>query len=122
MNTNIDGAYLQSVRQKCEVGRSRARSAKSGGHSYASRETKSDMPKICLPLFDLRRRALAEIRRLPGCHNVQEIAINRVIDERANFNWSLCVLSSGTADANTAPRGAVHVQSILRRDYDLLTD
>jgi len=32
------------------------------------------------------------------------------------------VLSSGTADANTAARAAIHVQSALRRDYDLLID
>ena len=85
------------------------------------------MSKICLPIFDLRRRALAEIRGLPGCHNVQEIAINRVTDEQSIFNWSLCVMSScvmssGTADANTAARAAVYVQSVLRRDYELLTD
>ena len=55
------------------------------------------------------------------CHNVQEIAINRVT-EGADFNWSTCVLSSGSADANTAARAAIHVQSVLRRDYDLLTD
>jgi len=79
------------------------------------------MPKICLPPRDLQRRALAEIRRMPGCHNVQEIAINRVT-EGADFNWSTCVLSSGSADANTAARAAIHVQSALRRDYDLLID
>jgi hypothetical protein len=81
-----------------------------------------NMSKICLPLLDLQRRALAEIRRMPGCHNVQEIAINRVTVEAVDFNWSLCVLSSGTADANTAARAAIHVQSALRRDYDLLID
>jgi hypothetical protein len=32
------------------------------------------------------------------------------------------MLCSGTADANTAARGAVHVQAVLRRDYDLLID
>ena len=37
-------------------------------------------------------------------------------------NNSTCVLSSGSADANTAARAAIHVQSFLRRDYDLLTD
>jgi len=36
---------------------------------------------------------LAEIREQDGCHNVQEVAINRVTDERAENNWSLCVLS-----------------------------
>ena len=69
---------------------------------------------------DLRRRALAEIRQQAGCHNVQDIAINRV--QNAENNWSLCVLSAGTADANTAARAALHVQSGLRRDYDLMLD
>jgi hypothetical protein len=73
-------------------------------------------------MHDLRRRALAEIRQQPGCHNVQDIAINRVIDDRAENNWSLCVLSAGVADANTAARAALYVQSVLRRDYDLMTD
>ena len=71
---------------------------------------------------DLHRRAVAEIRQQPGCHNVQDIAINRVEDQNAENNWSLCVLSAGAADANTAARAALHVQSILRRDYDLMTD
>jgi hypothetical protein len=80
------------------------------------------MAKTILSAHDLRRRALAEIRQQPGCHNVQEIAINRVTDERAESNWSLCVLSAGAADANTAARAALHVQSVLRCDYDLVTD
>jgi hypothetical protein len=50
------------------------------------------------------------------------MAINRVTDERAEANWSLCVLSAGAADANTAARAALQVQTVLRRDYDLMTD
>jgi hypothetical protein len=50
---------------------------------------------------------------------VQEIAINRITAEHAMNNWSLCVMAAGASDANTAARAAVHVQSILRRDYDL---
>ena len=80
------------------------------------------MAKILLWMPDLRRRALAEIRKQGGCHNVQDIAINRVTDERAETNWSLCVLSAGAADANTAARAALQVQTVLRRDYDLMTD
>ena len=80
------------------------------------------MAKILLSMPDLRRRALAEIRKQDGCHNVQEVAINRGTDERAENNWSLCVLSAGAADANTAARAAIHVQGVLRRDYDLMTD
>jgi hypothetical protein len=59
------------------------------------------MAKILLSMPDLRRRALAEVRQQAGCRNVQDIAINRVTDERAENNWSLCVLSAGAADANT---------------------
>jgi hypothetical protein len=50
------------------------------------------MAKILLSMPDLRRRALAEVRQQAGCHNVQDIAINRVSDQRAENNWSLCVL------------------------------
>jgi hypothetical protein len=80
------------------------------------------MAKILLSIHDLRRRALAEIRLQSGCHNVQDVAINRVTDEHAASNWSLCVLSAGAADANTAARAALYVQGVLRRDYNLMTD
>jgi hypothetical protein len=80
------------------------------------------MAKTLLSMPDLRRRALAEIRKQAGCHNVQDIAINRMTDGRAQNNWSLCVLSAGAADANTAARAALLVQSVLRRDYDLIVD
>ena len=80
------------------------------------------MAKTLLSMSDLKWRALAEIRQQPGCHKVQDIVINRVTDERAENNWSLCVLSAGAADANTAARAALYVQGVLRRDYDLMTD
>lgn len=80
------------------------------------------MAKTLLSVSDLRWRALAEIRQQPGCHNVQDIAVNRVTDDRAENNWSLCVLAAGTADANTAARAALHVQCVLRRNYDLMKD
>jgi acyl transferase domain-containing protein len=79
------------------------------------------MPKIRLSIQELQRRALLEVRKQPGCHNVLEIAINRVA-KRAENNWSLCVLAAGAADANTAARAAAHVPTVLLRDYDLLTD
>lgn len=80
------------------------------------------MTKFCLTMQEMQRRALVEIRKQPGCHNVQEIAINRVTAEDAASNWSLCVMSAGAADANTAARAALRVQIVLRRDYDLLMD
>ena len=54
------------------------------------------MAKTLLSMHDLRYRALAEIRKQPGCSNVQGIAINRVSDQHAENNWSLCVSSAGT--------------------------
>ena len=78
--------------------------------------------RTLLSMQDLRWRALAEIRKQPGCSDVQGIAINRVTDERAENNWSLCVLSAGASDANTAARAALFVQHALRHDYDLMAD
>ena len=78
--------------------------------------------RTLLSMQDLQARALVEIRKQPGCSNVRNIAINHVTDERAENNWSLCVLSAGTADANTAARAALHVQDALRHDYNLMTD
>src|SRR3954465_1857145 len=78
------------------------------------------MAKVLLSMPELHQRALAEIRQQPGCRSVRDIAINRVTDGRAQTNWSLCVLSAGTADAHTAARAALDVQRVLRRDYDLV--
>jgi hypothetical protein len=80
------------------------------------------MAKTLLSTQDLQARALAEIRKQPGCSNVRKIAINRITDERTENNWSMCVLSAGDADANTAARAALKVQEALRHDYNLATD
>jgi hypothetical protein len=55
-----------------------------------------------LSMQPLRWRVPAEIRQQPGCSGVLDIAISHVTDERAKNNWSLCVLSAGAVDANTA--------------------
>jgi hypothetical protein len=78
------------------------------------------MAKTLLSMQDLGWRASAEIQKQPGCSDVQGIAINRVSDQQAANNWFLCVVSAGAADANTAARAALHVQGVLRRDYDLM--
>jgi hypothetical protein len=80
------------------------------------------MVKTLLSIQALRWRALEEIRRQPGCSSISSIAINRVTDDRAKNNWSMCVISAGAADANTAARAALYVQHALRQDYDLMTD
>jgi hypothetical protein len=80
------------------------------------------MAKTLMLRSVLQARALVEIRQQPGCSGVQEIAVNSDIDERAENNWSLCVVSAGAADTNTAARTALCVQHALRRDYNLITD
>jgi hypothetical protein len=80
------------------------------------------MAKTLLSIRDLQARALAEIKKQPGCSDIRNIAINRVTDDRVGNNWSMCVLSAGNADANTAARAALNVQHTLRHDYDLVTD
>ena len=80
------------------------------------------MAKTLLSIRDLQARALAEIKKQPGCSDIRNIAINRVTDGRVGNNWSMCVLSAGAADANTAARAALNVQRTLRHDYDLATD
>jgi hypothetical protein len=42
----------------------------------------------------------------PGCSSVASIAINRVTDDRAEGNWSTCVVSAGAADPNTGGSGS----------------
>jgi hypothetical protein len=71
------------------------------------------MAKTLLSIHSLRSRALEEIRRQPGCSSVASIAINRVTNDGAKSNWSMCVVSAGAA---------LQVQRALRQDYDLMTD
>jgi hypothetical protein len=80
------------------------------------------MAKHLLSIDELQARALAELRQQPGCERVSKIAINRVGDQRAGNNWSMCVMSAGDADANTAARAALSVQQALRHEYDLAAD
>lgn len=80
------------------------------------------MAKTLLSIQDLQVRALAELQKQPGCAGIRMIAINRVADTRAENNWSMCVLSAGAADANTAAGAALNVQRALRHDYDLKMD
>jgi hypothetical protein len=67
------------------------------------------MAKTLLSMQDLRWRAVAEVRKQPGCSDIQGIAINRVSDQQAENNWSLCVVSAGAANVNTAARAALHI-------------
>jgi hypothetical protein len=87
-----------------------------------------DLPQV---IFELRQRlyliqdgrvAAIVVSMLAVTKAIRNIAINRVTDEQAENNWSMCVLSAGAADANTVARAALNVQYVLRHDYDLTTD
>ena len=73
------------------------------------------MAKICRPEVGRNPEATRLLKR-------SQYAINRVMDERAENNWSMCALSVDAADANTAARAALNVENALRHDYDLTTD
>jgi hypothetical protein len=47
---------------------------------------------------------------------------NHVIDDGAESNWSLSVVSAGDAHTRTANRAAIYVQHALRHDYNSQTD
>jgi hypothetical protein len=54
------------------------------------------MAKILLSMQDLQARALAEIRKQPGCSSVRNIAINHVTDEltpeqRDTYWWKIAI-------------------------------
>ena len=80
------------------------------------------MAKTLISMADLHARALAKIRQQAGCIDVRDIAIDQITDDRAESNWSLWVVSAGSADANTAARAAIYVQQALRRDFNLAND
>jgi hypothetical protein len=61
------------------------------------------MAKTLLSMQDLGWRALAEIRKQPGCSDVQGIAINRVSDQQAENNWS-CPLALLMPTPRLTPR------------------
>ena len=48
------------------------------------------MLKIRVSMPELQRRALLEVRKQPGCHDVREIAINRVAKHAEITGRSVC--------------------------------
>jgi hypothetical protein len=75
------------------------------------------MTNTLLSMPDLRWRALAEIRQLPGCHNVQDIAINHVTDERAENNWSYVFCSRALLMPTQRPELHSTSKPMLRVSY-----
>jgi hypothetical protein len=80
-----------------------------------------EMAKIRKSAEELKQMALEEIRAYRGCEDVADVGIYRIIDDRADCNWSISVLSLGSADGDQAHRAAIEVQDKLSSKYDLLT-
>jgi hypothetical protein len=80
------------------------------------------MNKSQVPMAELQRLMLAEIRKRDGCEDVTDVSIYQVIDERAENNWSVGVIGCGSDAPDVASRAAVDAQHTLGRKYDLLTD
>jgi len=77
------------------------------------------MPKIRKSSSELSQMALAEIRTYRGCHDVGDVAIHPIIDDRADCNWSITVVDLGTAEGDLARRAAIETQERLSAQFDL---
>jgi hypothetical protein len=80
------------------------------------------MAKTHVPMDELKRLMLAEIRKHDGCEDVTDVSIYHVTDDRADSNWSVGVIGCGSAVPDVANRAAINAQIVLRRHYDLLAD
>jgi hypothetical protein len=49
----------------------------------------TEMAKIRKSAAELKRMALEEIRAYRGCEDVADVGIYRIIDDRADCNWSI---------------------------------
>jgi hypothetical protein len=77
------------------------------------------MPKIRKSSSELTHMALVEIRTYQGCHDVGDVAIHPIIDDRAGCNWSIMVVDLGAAEGDLARRAAIETQERLSAQFDL---
>lgn len=80
------------------------------------------MPKIRKSASELTQLALAEIRTYRGCHDVGDVAVHPIIDERAGCNWSITVVDLGTAEGDLARRAAIETQERLSAQFDVFEE
>jgi hypothetical protein len=80
------------------------------------------MTKTRVPMEELQRLMVAEIRKQEGCEDVTDVSIYHVTDDRAENNWSVGVVGCGSAAPDIANRAAINAQIALTREYNLLAD
>jgi len=72
------------------------------------------MPRTPVPIDELQRLMLEEIRTHDGCEGVTDVSIYHVTDNQTDANWSVGVIGCGNADPDEGKR----VRLLTRRGYD----
>jgi hypothetical protein len=69
------------------------------------------MPRTPIPIDELHRLMLEEIRKHDGCEGVTDVSIYHVTDNQTDANWSVGVIGCGNAGPDAAKRAAINAQS-----------
>lgn len=77
------------------------------------------MTRIAKSAIELQQIALAAINRCPGCEGVRRVIVSPIMDDRADYNWSIAIADMGDVDASYARRVALNVHELLSARYDL---
>jgi hypothetical protein len=77
------------------------------------------MTRIAKSAMELEQIALAAIHRCPGCKGVRRVIVSRIMDDRADYNWSIAIADMGDVDTSYARRVALNVHEELSAQYDL---
>ena len=78
------------------------------------------MTRIAKSAIELQQIALAAIRRCPGCKGVRRVVVSPIMDDRADYNWSIAIADVGEVDTSYARRIALNVHEELSALYDLV--
>ena len=78
------------------------------------------MTRIAKSAIELQQIALAAIQRCPGCKGVRRVVVSPIMDDRADYNWSIAIADVGEVDTSYARRIALNVHEELSALYDLV--
>ena len=78
------------------------------------------MTRIAKSAIELQQIALAAIQRCPGCKGVRRVVVSPIMDDRADYNWSIAIADVGEVDTSYARRIALNVHEELSAMYDLV--
>lgn len=78
------------------------------------------MTRVAKSAIELQQIALAAINRCPGCKGVRRVIVSPIMDDRADYNWSIAIKDVGDVDTSYARRIALDVHERLSAQYDLV--